>query len=458
MKSAFVERDNAVDTQTKQNLIYSVSELSAVIQQFIVNTFGIVAVRGEISGIKVAASGHQYFSIKDDGALLNVICWRTTKLDIKLEEGLEVICYGKLTTYPERSVYQLIVNNISISGVGALLAILEKRKNQFISEGLFDQGRKKKLPMLPAKIGVITSISGAVIKDIMHRIEERCPVSVLVWGVTVQGKDASQQIIEAICGFCSLPNVSNYRPDVIIIARGGGSVEDLWAFNDEALVRAVANSTIPIVSAIGHETDYTLLDFVADVRAPTPTAAAEMVVPVKSELEYKLSSLARAALHSIDKHICKCTLKFDALSHNLMHAKCVERCSISIQKAEHNLTAAIKAYVVDKSHKLQSVIRCASLDRCVYDIKYVSKNLLTAHKDLDKGIVDMLLNCKRQLVHVTQMLEGCDYTNVLQRGFAIISRRRDKVPKLIVNVGDIGAVGEVVTIEMHDGTRDATLI
>lgn len=260
----------------------SVSELSQALKGVVENTFGDVRVRGEISGFKLAASGHLYFNLKDENAVLAAVCWKgvSQRFAFKPEEGLEVICTGKLSTYPGRSSYQIVIEFMEPAGAGALLAMLEKRKAMLAAEGLFSPERKKKLPYLPCTIGIVTSPTGAVIKDMLHRLRERFPVHVLLWPVLVQGEGAKEQITAAIQGFNAMEN----KPDLLIVARGGGSLEDLWAFNEEMVVRAAAASKIPLISAVGHETDTTLIDYASDHRAPTPTAAAERAVPVRSEL------------------------------------------------------------------------------------------------------------------------------------------------------------------------------
>src|SRR5882724_7662607 len=259
---------------------YTVSELSLALKRSIEDNFSHVRVRGEISGFKRHGSGHCYFALKDAEAVLDAVCWRTTaiRLPIKPEDGMEVVCTGRLTTYPGRSKYQLVIDSIALAGVGALLKILEDRRQRLAAEGLFAAERKKKLPFLPEVIGIVTSPTGAVIRDILHRLADRFPRRVLVWPVAVQGEGAAAQVAAAIAGFNGLaPAGPVPRPDVIIVARGGGSLEDLMAFNEEIVVRAAASSTIPLISAVGHETDTTLIDFVSDRRAPTPSAAAEMV-------------------------------------------------------------------------------------------------------------------------------------------------------------------------------------
>jgi exodeoxyribonuclease VII large subunit len=260
----------------------SVSELSAALKRTVEGSFDHVRVRGEISGFKRVASGHCYFTLKDDSACIDAVIWRgqAGSLRFQPEDGIEVIATGKLTTYPARSRYQIVVERLELAGQGALMALLEKRRLALAGEGLFDEGRKRRLPFAPRRIGVVTSPTGAVIRDILHRLEDRFPTHVLLWPVPVQGEGAAQKVAAAITGFAALPE----PPELIIVARGGGSIEDLWAFNEEVVVRAVAGSAIPIISAVGHETDTSLCDFAADRRAPTPTAAAEMAVPVRTEL------------------------------------------------------------------------------------------------------------------------------------------------------------------------------
>ena len=275
---------------------YTVSEISGALKRTVEDAFGNVRVRGEISGYRGPhSSGHAYFSLKDDRAKIDAIVWKGTmgKLRFRPEEGMEVIATGKLTTYPGKSSYQIVIDNLEPAGAGALMALLEERKRKLAAEGLFDAGRKQLLPYMPAVIGVVTSPTGAVIRDIVHRIKDRFPLHVIVWPVRVQGETSGAEVAAAVAGFNALPQGGAIaRPDVIIVARGGGSLEDLWGFNDEALARAVAASDIPVISAVGHETDWTLVDLVADVRAPTPTGAAEIAVPVKAEIEARLANLA----------------------------------------------------------------------------------------------------------------------------------------------------------------------
>jgi exodeoxyribonuclease VII large subunit len=287
----------------------TVSELSGALRRTIETAFGQVRVRGEISGFKRHASGHCYFTLKDENACIDAVIWRTSAgaLAFRPEDGAEVIATGKLTTYPGRSKYQIVVDRMELAGEGALLALLERRRKALAAEGLFAEERKRRLPFLPRIIGVVTSPTGAVIRDILHRLEDRCPTHVILWPVPVQGEGSAQRIAAAIRGFASIDPL----PDLLIVARGGGSIEDLWAFNEEEVVRAAAESPIPLISAVGHETDTTLIDHAADRRAPTPTAAAEIAVPVRSELVAELAELGHRAQQCLSRRIERGRERFD---------------------------------------------------------------------------------------------------------------------------------------------------
>jgi exodeoxyribonuclease VII large subunit len=277
----------------------TVSELSTALKRTIEDAYGYVRVRGELGKVSYHSNGHVYFDLKDDRACVAGVIWRSTapRIKLKLEAGLEVVLTGRLTTYPGRSQYQIVVETLEPAGLGALMALLDERKKRLAAEGLFDEARKQLLPYLPVVIGVVTSPTGAVIRDILHRLADRFPRHVLVWPVRVQGEGSAAEVANAIAGFNALPEEGALqRPHLLIVARGGGSLEDLWSFNEEIVVRAAAESLIPLISAVGHETDVTLLDFVADRRAPTPSAAAEMAVPVRADLLVDIDSLARRAL------------------------------------------------------------------------------------------------------------------------------------------------------------------
>src|SRR6195952_1229601 len=279
---------------------FTVTELSSALKRTVEDAYGHVRVRGEITGFRGPhSSGHCYFALKDEGAKIEAVIWKFAhaRMRFKPQEGLEVIATGKLTTYPGSSKYQIVIEAIEPAGIGALMALMEERKRKLGAEGLFDESRKQVLPWLPEVIGVVTSPTGAVIRDILHRLQDRFPRRVLVWPVKVQGEGSAEQVAAAIRGFNALPEGGKIpRPDLLIVARGGGSLEDLWSFNEEIVVRAAAGSMIPLISAVGHETDVTLIDFAADKRAPTPTAAAEMAVPVRAELFVEVSTLARRVM------------------------------------------------------------------------------------------------------------------------------------------------------------------
>jgi exodeoxyribonuclease VII large subunit len=294
----------------------SVSELAGRLKRVVENEFGFVRLRGEISGWKRAASGHAYLALKDEGAVIDGVMWKgqVNLLRFQPQDGVEVVATGKLTTYPGRSKYQIVVERMELAGAGALMALLDKLRAKLAGEGLFDAAAKKPLPFLPRVIGVVTSPTGAVIRDILHRLEDRCPTHVVVWPVKVQGDGSAAEIAAAVRGFDALPaDGPTPRPDLVIVARGGGSIEDLWSFNEEVVVRAVAACSIPIISAVGHETDTTLCDHAADLRAPTPTAAAEIAVPVLADLRYAVDSHAARTLRCARRYVERGRERLDAL-------------------------------------------------------------------------------------------------------------------------------------------------
>jgi exodeoxyribonuclease VII large subunit len=324
---------------------YTVSELAAALKRSIEENFSVVRVRGEISGYKKHGSGHWYFALKDADAVLDAVCWRTTaiRLSVQPEDGMEMIATGRLTTYPGRSKYQLIVDSIELAGVGALLKLLEDRRRRLAAEGLFAAERKRKLPFLPEVIGVVTSPTGAVIRDILHRLADRFPRRVIVWPVAVQGEHAAAQIAAAIEGFNRLlPGGAVPRPDLIIVARGGGSLEDLMAFNEEIVVRAAAASAIPLISAVGHETDTTLIDHASDRRAPTPTAAAEMAVPVRLDLIAELNGKTARIAQGLGRLLSESRLHLDGLARGLPDP--------------HDLIGAAAQRLDDRAERLRSAM------------------------------------------------------------------------------------------------------
>ncbi|WP_347812469.1 exodeoxyribonuclease VII large subunit [Sphingomonas sp. PP-CC-3A-396] len=301
-------------------LAMSVGELAFKLKRMVEGEFGHVRLRGEISGWKRVASGHCYMSLKDDQAVIDGVIWKgnASSLAFVPQDGIEVIATGKLTTYPGRSKYQIVIERMELAGAGALMALLEKLKAKLAGEGLFDGTRKKRLPFMPKVIGVVTSGTGAVIRDILHRLEDRCPTHVIVWPVKVQGEGSAAEIAAAVRGFDAIqPGGPVPRPDLVIVARGGGSVEDLWSFNEEVVVRAVAACTIPIISAVGHETDTTLCDFAADLRAPTPTASAEIAVPVLADLRLTIDSHRNRTERCARRHVERGRERLDALARLL---------------------------------------------------------------------------------------------------------------------------------------------
>jgi len=342
----------------------SVSELAAALKRTVEDRFGFVRVRGEISNYRGPhSSGHAYFSLKDQNARLDAVVWKGVfgRLRTKPEEGLEVIATGKLTTFPGKSSYQIVIEALEPAGVGALLAQLEERRKRLAAEGLFDAARKQLIPYLPTTIGVVTSPTGAVIRDILHRIRDRFPRDVIVWPVRVQGETAAGEVATAIRGFNALPaDGSIRRPDVLIVARGGGSLEDLWAFNEEIVVRAAAESLIPLVSAIGHETDTTLIDHAADLRAPTPTGAAEKVVPVRVDLLAQQTELARRLVHAQARHLDARRSELRALARVLptpddilgARRQSLDACATNLRKDMRDLLARRRRQIDDLSGRL----------------------------------------------------------------------------------------------------------
>lgn len=293
----------------------SISELSGALKRTVEDRFGFVRVRGEISGFKRAASGHLYLALKDENAVIDGVMWKggAQKLAFRPEDGIEVIATGRITTYPARSKYQIVIESMEIAGEGALMQLFERLKQKLNAEGLFDRARKRPLPFMPRTIGIVTSPTGAVIRDILHRLADRCPTRVIVWPVLVQGEGAAAQVAQAVRGFDAIqPGGPIPRPDLVIVARGGGSIEDLWSFNEEIVVRAVAGCSIPTISAVGHETDTTLCDYAADLRAPTPTAAAEIAVPVRAELLAMLGEHGARMQRCVSRGMERCRERLDA--------------------------------------------------------------------------------------------------------------------------------------------------
>ncbi len=432
---------------------YSVSEVSGALKRVVEEQFAFVRVRGEVSGLKFHSSGHVYFDLKDEKACLNAVIWRgsVSRLQVRPEAGLEVICTGKLSTYPGSSRYQIIVEQVELAGLGALMAMLEERRKRLAAEGLFDAARKKKLPFLPGVVGVITSPTGAVIRDIMHRLEARFPRRVLLWPVAVQGERAAAEVAAAIAGFNALPQRFP-RPDVLIVARGGGSVEDLMAFNDEAVVRAAAASAIPLISAVGHETDTTLIDFAADMRAPTPTAAAAMAVPVRAELLVQTLDYQRRLLNCFAKgledrrrhlaQLARVLPKPDALfaapRQRLDHAG--ERLGGALRRnlSEHR-AGFLKAAALLRSRTIADRVRLGR------------ERLATLNIRANRAQVSRLGEAGKHLSGLSRVLEGISYRAVLERGFTLVKGADGQLRRRAESI----RAGEILILNFADGETKA---
>jgi exodeoxyribonuclease VII large subunit len=480
-----------------QNVIeYSVSEISAAVKRAIEDGFSYVRVRGEISGFRGPhSSGHAYFSLKDERARIEAVVWRTTlaRLRFKPEEGIEVIATGRLTTFPGQSKYQIVIDALEPAGIGALMALLEERRRKLAAEGLFDEARKRPLPYLPRVIGVITSPTGAVIRDILHRLGDRFPVRVVVWPVKVQGDTAAAEVADAIRGFNALPaGGAIARPDVIIVARGGGSLEDLWSFNEEIVVRAAADSTIPLIAAVGHETDWTLIDHVADRRAPTPTGAAEMAVPVRSELNAALDALAarhrgatarlieagrrevlaaaralpraddllaipRRTLDDLASRLGR-GLFANARTHRLAFERSAARLSVSrlnqfLNQHRERVTNLAdrhrRALRVDAERRRSGFAAAAGRLRAepiVARMERERRHLADAAAAATRSFRVVIDRKARELRSADQLLRSLSYRNVLARGFALV--RTGERP---VHAAAEVASGAALDIEFHDG-------
>jgi exodeoxyribonuclease VII large subunit len=482
---------------------WTVSELSAALKRTVEDNFGYVRVRGEISGFRGPhSSGHVYFALKDENARIDAVVWKSAyvRMRIKPEEGLEVVATGRLTTYPGRSTYQIVIESLEPAGLGALMALVEERKKKLAAEGLFDEARKQLLPYLPELIGVVTSPTGAVIRDILHRLADRFPRRVLVWPVRVQGDGSAEEVAAAIRGFNALPMSGPIRrPDLLIVARGGGSIEDLWAFNEEIVVRAVAESMIPLISAVGHETDITLIDFVADKRAPTPTAAAEMAVPVKSELIARLDGLARRALAcwvraqegrrtelraairalpSADVLLALPRQRLDGAADRLpralranaqLHHTALSRIASRltpqmlrtrivlerdrVNRAGWTARQCLRVYVERRRERFAGVaVRLSSALRANAQARRVlivqSRERIRALFDRSERAIRTLINLRHaRLKQAGQLLAALSYHAALARGFALV---RDKDGKM-VRLAAAASPGMRLDIEFTDG-------
>ena len=454
----------------------TVTELSQAVKRTVEGSFERVRVRGEITRPSFPSSGHVYFRLKDENAVLDAVAWRSmaARLSIKPEEGLEVIASGKLTTYAGRSTYQIVVDSLEVAGEGALLKLLEERKKKLAAEGLFAEERKRPLPYLPEVIGVVTSPSGAVIRDILHRLAERFPRRVLVWPVAVQGEGAAEQVARAIEGFNALPEGGPVpRPDVLIVARGGGSLEDLWAFNEEVVARAAAASEIPLISAVGHETDTTLIDFVSDRRAPTPTAAAEIAVPVRGELLTQVMDLGRRAVGGGNRLLEERRVRVESLGRGLPDPqRMLGELSQRLDDRAERLKGAIQRLIPQRRAEVREVaaalpkpkqqLRWAESDLrdSLARLESAGRRLLPRHADalrqldaetrLRRSLGQRVQNASETLASLRRLLESTSLESALERGFAVV-HGPDGV---LTRAADVGS-GMELRLQFADGEAGA---
>jgi exodeoxyribonuclease VII large subunit len=478
----------------------SVSELSNQVKRTVETSFDRVRVRGEVSRPSFAASGHIYLTLKDDKAVLDGVVWRgnAQKLSVRPEEGMEVICTGKITTYPGRSKYQMVIEQMELAGEGALLKLLEDRRRKLAGEGLFDEERKRPLPFLPKVIGVVTSPTGAVIRDILHRLTDRFPVHVIVAPVLVQGENAKTQIAAAIQGFNDLPEGGSIpRPDLLIVARGGGSLEDLWAFNEEEVVRAAAASDIPLISAVGHETDTTLIDFASDRRAPTPSAAAEIAVPVRAELLAQVLDDESRLFNAVSRHLAEARTRVEGMARGLGDPRSlIETRAQTVDYLDQRLGAGV---VRGLDQRTMAVARLADrlprpetqLARMAGDLAVMGQKLMAAGEriqdtrrsaldrtavrlrpepivrvahqaglDLERSGARLETALDRELSDITARFEGLErlldagsFERTLDRGFALV---RDEAGAPVMAASETN-VGQAVTLRFRDGEAGAVI-
>jgi len=482
---------------------FTVSEVSQAVKRTVEDTFGHVRVRGEISGYRGRhSSGHAYFTLKDEGASIDAVIWKGNfaRLTFKPEEGLEVIATGRLTTYPRSSKYQIVIEQIEPAGAGALMALLEERRKKLLAEGLFAPERKRELPYLPNVIGVVTSPTGSVIRDILHRLDDRFPSHVLVWPVRVQGDTSATEIANAVRGFNAFaPDGPIPRPDLLIVARGGGSIEDLWGFNEEIVVRAVAESTIPVISAVGHETDITLIDYAADRRAPTPTGAAEMAVPVRSELIAYVDDLGVRQRNATRRIAVNLKDRLRAAGAGLprgydLTATQRQRLDMAATRLASALNAARHAKAMDlgktagrfgpallerRTEQARALLdRHAARARHLAEARVSRARLIfsraepSLRQQLLRGLIDtgqgrtenagsrlapaagrLIVECRNRLDLQAKLLGSVSYQRVLARGFALVKDADGN----LVRQADAVKPGDALLIELADGQIDANV-
>ncbi|CCB67039.1 putative exonuclease VII, large subunit OB-fold nucleic acid binding domain [Hyphomicrobium sp. MC1] len=437
---------------------FSVSELSGAIKRALEEGFGYVRLRGEISGYRGPhASGHCYFALKDDKAKIEAVVWKGTfgRLRFKPEEGMEVVAQGKITTFPGSSKYQIVIEALEPAGAGALMALLEERKRKFAAEGLFDEDRKRPRPFLPKIVGIVTSPTGAVIRDMLHGFNERFPTRVLLWPVRVQGEGSAAEVAAAIRGFNALEADGTIpRPDVLIVARGGGSLEDLWSFNEEIVVRAVAESTISLISAVGHETDWTLIDLVADARAPTPTKAAEWAVPKYSELIENVEKLMLRKRTAVRRAIESARTHLKASARGL--PKLQDLVALPRQRfdaADRRLSRALLANTRAHATRLARVSGRLSPAPIVQKHSRCAERLDGLERRAGRALLNRVAVSRRVLEGRAALLKSLGYQSVLSRGFALV---RNEAGHMVRQAASLVA-GDVLNIEFSDGRVGATV-
>jgi len=442
---------------------YSVSELSAAVKRSLEQGFSYVRVRGEISGFKRHTSGHCYLALKDADAALDSVIWRplAQRMRLKPEDGMEVVCTGRITTYASRSKYQLVIESMELAGVGALLKMLEERRKRLAAEGLFEESRKQPLPYLPEVIGVVTSPTGAVIRDILHRLADRFPRRVLLWPVAVQGEGAAEQVAAAIDGFNRLPKGGPVpRPDLLIVARGGGSLEDLMAFNEEIVVRAAAASEIPLISAVGHETDTTLIDYASDRRAPTPTAAAEMAVPVRLELLSEVSEAGGRIVTALVRLLDERRLRIEGLARGLPDPRSLlETAAQRLDDRAERLSLGLRQFVALKRQRLGALGDRLRIEAIQTSIDQARERLDALPERLTNALSRALERARERLKGLASRLESHEqaFRNMLAYGYALI---RGADGELVMSASAV-TPGAPLTLEFHDGkvavTADGSL-
>lgn len=432
----------------------SVSELANAVKRTMETNFDRVRVRGEMGRVMIAKSGHLYVDLKDEGATISTVMWKSnvSQLAFKPEEGLEVVAEGRLSTFPGRSQYQLIAERMAPAGAGALLAQLEKLKAKLAAEGLFAADRKRPIPYIPRVIGVVTSPTGAVIRDILHRLRERFPRRVILWPVLVQGPEAAAQVARAIKGFNALTGAD--RPDVLIVARGGGSIEDLWAFNEEVVVRAAAASEIPLISAVGHETDTTLIDFASDLRCPTPTGAAERAVPVRAELVERVTTLDGRLKNGLVRGLERRRTELRAAAARLPRLETLFQVPQQrYDRAAERLNAALVTNTRAAQSKLDRIAARLRPQALTQDISRRREKLAQTAARLQPAVARNLVTHRKHLDSAARMLESLSHKSVLARGFVMVHREDGT---LVRAAKDLNA-GDVIDLTFADDHKKAVV-